>query len=169
MIANQYMDAYASAFADCGVIYVTVGSGAHETGPAEEQWESDAWEFYKYLAGTSYVDTRRIFLGAACAETVGLSKFLLTHPSSWKGIVLMDFIQLPDLNVLAHGGHSPKILISAGLKNSDSAHFYPYQTEACKLGVEVKLSLLEGTAHPYISQRSIRERLESVMNFIYEN
>jgi len=33
----------------------------------------------------------------------------------------------------------------------------------------VEFSLLEGTGHPYISQRSIRERLESVMNFIYDN
>ena len=169
MIANQYMDAYASAFADCGIIYVTVGSGAHETGPAEEQWESDAWEFYKYLAGTSYVDTKRIFLGAACAETGGLSKFLQTHPSPWRGIILMDFIQPPDLNVLAHCGHPPKILLSAGSQNNQSESLYNYQAEACKLGIRVEFSLLKGTGHPYISQRSIRERLESVMNFIYDN
>jgi len=169
MIANQYMDAYASAFADCGVIYVTVGSGAHEVGPEEIQWESDAWEFYKYLAGTPYVDTSRIYLGAACAETGGLSKFLLTHPSPWKGIILMDFIQPPDLNVLAHSGHPPKILLSAGSQNNESVLLYNYQAEACKVGINVELSILEGTGHPYISQRSIRKRLESVMNFIYDN
>jgi hypothetical protein len=171
MIANQYMDAYASAFADCGVIYVTVGSGAHEDGAKEEQWERDLWEFYKYLAGTPYVDTRRIFLGAACAETGGLSKFLLTHPSPWKGIILMDFIQPPDLTVLAQGEHPPKILLSAGSQNgeSESVRLCNYQAEACKLGIKVEFSLLVGTGHPYISQRSIRERLESVMNFIYDN
>lgn len=169
IIANQYMDAYASAFADCGVIYVTVGSGAHEDGPEEKKWESDAWEFYKYLAGTPYVDTKRIFLGAACAETGGLSKFLLGHPSPWKGIILMDFIQPPDLNVLAHCGHPPKILLSAGSKNNESAQLYNYQVEASKVGIKVDVSILEGTGHPYISQRSIRKRLESVMNFIYDN
>ena len=169
IIANQYMDAYASAFADCGVIYVTVGSGAHEEGPQEEQWESDLWEFYKYLAGTPYVDTRRIFLGAACAETGGVSKFLSTHPSPWKGIILMDDITLPDLNVLAHCGHPPKILLSAGSQNNESALLYNYQAEACKVGIKVELSILEGTGHPYISQGSIRKRLERVMNFIYDN
>src|SRR5258708_34134036 len=63
MIANQYMDAYASAFADCGVIYVTVGSGAHETEPAEEQGESEGWEFYKQLARTDNGRTSRLLLG----------------------------------------------------------------------------------------------------------
>jgi hypothetical protein len=170
MIANQYMDAYASAFADCGVIYVTVGSGAHETGPEEEQWESDVWEFSKYLAGTSYVDTKRIFLGAACAETGGLSKFLLTHQSPCKGIILMDIIQPPDLNVLARWRHPPKILLSAGSQNNQPLGLLSnYQAEACKLGINVEISLLAGTGHPYISQKSIRERWESVMNFIYDN
>jgi hypothetical protein len=169
MIANQYMDAYASAFADCGVIYVTVGSGAHEVGPDEEQWERDLWEFYKYLAATPYVDTKRIFLGAACAETGGLSKFLLTHPSPWKGIILLDEIQLPDLNILAQCGYPPKILLSVGSQNNQSVVFYNYPTEACKLGINVELSLLAGTGHPYISQRSIRECLETMMNFIYDN
>jgi hypothetical protein len=169
IIANQYMDAYARTFADCGIIYVTVGSGVHEIGPEEEQWESDVWEFYKYLAGTPYVDTRRIFLGAACAETGRISKFLSAHPSPWKGIVLLDEIKLPDLNIFAFCGHPPKILLSAGSQNGQSALLYDYQTEACKVGINVELSILGGTGHPYISQRSIRERLESVMNFIYDN
>jgi hypothetical protein len=170
VMANPYLDRYANAFASCGVIYVTSGGGAEMQGADEQKWEEDTWEFYQYLAGTSFVDTRRVFLAGDSRETVAISKFLLAHSSPWKGVILLNPSELPDIQALAANWRVPKILLGAGSRESyNQKRFQAYQENASKAGIRVDVSIQEGADHFYISQKSNCERMVSVMNFIFDD
>ena len=115
------------------------------------------------------MDTKRIFLGGVSRETGSLSQFLMVHPNSWKGVILSNPTELPDVRALASGWYAPKLLITAGAKENEKARFGNYQADAAKVGIRVDVSIQEGANHFYISQKANQERFEKMINFIFND
>ncbi len=163
IMSNGFLDQFAGAFANCNVIYAT-GDGTQT-----ENWADYYWELYQYLAGASFVDANRVFLGGDSAETHAISQFLLAHPNSWKGVILSNPSELPDLRALALGQQAPKLQISAGSREIQAERFNKYLQDASKVGIRVDVGIQEGANHFYISQKSNRERFENMKNFIFND
>jgi hypothetical protein len=118
IISGEYLSGYSSMFANCDVIHVYEGRKGWEKADNQE-WETNTWALYNYLAASPFVDKNQVYLGAASRESYLLNDLLIQHPNSWKGVLLLNPTELPDVAVLASAWHPPKIFISAGTEEAD--------------------------------------------------
>lgn len=174
VLAGTYLG-YNTIFANCDVIHAYVTRPNWDDN-AVEKWKEDTWELYQYLANAPFVDKDRVFLGSVSAETQVIHDFLIQHPDSWRGVMLLNPTVLPDLATLGSARHAPAILISAGTMEGgkeagaeNEKRFKWYQEAAAKVGVRVDVFMEPGADHAFVSQQAIGDRMRCLMNFIFED
>jgi hypothetical protein len=154
---------FASPFANCGVVSAWV--------QRNDKWGDDMLEVYKSLAEAGMVDTKRVFICTASGETSEIGDFCSKHPSFWKGMIIMNPSGFSDARALTSGWRTPKLLISAGeeegQRNTDQIR--KYQQEAAKVGVKSEVYIQRAEGHSFQSQSGKSERMQEVMNFIFDN
>jgi hypothetical protein len=154
---------FASPFANCGVVSAWV--------QRNDKWGDDMLEVYKSLTEAEMVDAKRVFICTASAETPEIGDFCSKHPSLWKGIIILNPVGFSDARALTSGCRTPKLLISAGQEEGqgNAEQIRKYQEEAAKVGVESEVYIQPGEGHSFQSQSGKSERMQEVMNFIFDN
>jgi hypothetical protein len=158
---------FAEAMADCGAYVVIVERGQWFL-KNEEEWGQDVMAVLDELKGDPTIDSGSIYLCAVSVETAYLCKLLEPRPELWRGVVLLNPGQLPDLSALKPGKRLPRMLISAGKEEHGSERFKRYQEEACRRGMKVEIAEHPNAAHVLTSIPSLRDRLHVMERFIFE-
>jgi len=101
---------WVQALANGGAFVVVVDRQIWSVGI--EQWAENVMPMYRGIIQNPAVDRDRVFLFASSGESQYLSQLLATNSGPWKGIMLLNPGNLPDLDHLPYSQPIPKILIS---------------------------------------------------------
>jgi predicted esterase len=123
---------------------------------------------YHALAHDPGIDTRRVYLFGASAETRYLSECVTQSPGLWKGIILLNPTQLPDFSKSPPFQSRPKILISAGGEEHEADRLKKYQADALNWGVLVDYVIHPGEPHHLVGNAGELERTKAMMHFVFE-
>jgi hypothetical protein len=159
---------WAEALACCDAYVVIVKRGPYwHSGLIE--WETNVLQVYNHLAQDPTIDTRRVYLFGASAETGPLSKLAEDRPELWNGLFLLSPAQLPDIAIMPPGKPAPRMLISAGKEEGNGEYLKRYQSDAGQKGVAVDVVIHPNTTHWLISIAAMQERTKAMVDFIYNN
>ena len=123
---------------------------------------------YEVMAKNPRVDTSRVYLFGASAETQYMTQIATDPANRWRGIIYLNPTGLPDFSGLPHFGPKPKILISAGGEEHEEARLAQYQAEALQAGVLVEYVIHPGEGHHLLGNAAQNERTQAMMHFIFE-
>jgi len=155
--------------ATCGAFVVIVDRAGWFKGI--EQWGENVLGVTQKLAQNPAIDTGRIYLFGASAETTYMCEVMTNSADLWKGAIFLnptglpDFSQVPDHWLVQA---RTKILISAGAEEGQEQFFKKYQTEALCSGVIVEYVIHAGENHHLIGNAAQFERSKAIMHFIFE-
>jgi hypothetical protein len=167
---NQYSargPSWAEGLADCGAYMVIVDRRTWFDGV--ENWAADVMKIYDRLIPDPTIDARNVYLCSASAETPYMSKLIEERPELWKGALYLSPTKLLDLSTLPLGGHLPRILVSFGTDEGNEDRIKQFQTNACAQDMAVELIEHTNTGHFLVSIRSVRERTQAMVNFVFNN
>jgi hypothetical protein len=134
-----------------------------------DQWGQNVTEVYQHLAQNPTIDTRRVFLFGASAETSPLSALVKARPDLWKGLLLLNPSGLPQIGDFPPGQSAPKILLSAGEAEGSEKYLKKYQAEAGQNGVAVAVVIHPNSTHWLVSIAAMQERTRAMVDFIFDN
>jgi hypothetical protein len=123
---------------------------------------------YEQLKNDPTVDTRRVYLFAASAETHYLSQLVETNPAPWRGLILLNPSQLPDFSQSPRFQLRPKMLLDAGGEEHEENRFKKYQKDALNSGVVVEFYTHQGETHRMVGTGPKLERARELKHFIFE-
>jgi hypothetical protein len=168
VIASPYFADHCENFANCGIICALVDRSLTDD---PSVWENDVLAVSKHLAGNAYVDSKRVYLTAACAEVSLLSHFQSLGSGRWDGLLLLGTYQSLDTQALVSKGTAPRIYINTGLFDGDpesiNRNFKEYQLKADRAGVMVDSFVTADAAHIFISNHARLERIKTETDFIF--
>jgi len=133
-----------------------------------ENWGDNVLGVYKSMAQNPRIDTSQVFLFCVSPETDYMSDFETNSTGLWKGIILLNPIDLPDFSNSPRFHQRPKILISAGSEDNEEALLKIYQEESLKNGVMVEYIIHPGEGHYIVGNAGHLERDKAMMHFIFE-
>jgi len=133
-----------------------------------EHWKENVWALYEQLKHDSTVDTRRVYLFAASAETRYLSELVQTNPAPWKGLILLNPSQLPDFSRAPLFQRRPRMLLDAGGEEHDDDHFKKFQKDSLSFGVVVEFHTHPGETHRMVGALPKLERARELKHFVFE-
>jgi len=133
-----------------------------------EHWKENVWALYEQLKHDSTVDTRRVYLFAASAETRYLSELVQTNPAPWKGLILLNPSQLPDFSRAPLFQRRPRMLLDAGGEEHDDDHFKKFQKDSLSFGVVVEFHKHPGETHRMVGALPKLERARELKHFVFE-
>jgi len=107
-----YGEPFMTGMAACGAIVAVVERPWWTVGI--EQWAQNVPGLYEQLRRDPTVDTRRVYLFAASAETHYLSQMLQTNLAPWRGLILLNPSTLPSFSKISPWQVRPKMLLDAG-------------------------------------------------------
>jgi hypothetical protein len=157
---------FQSGLADCGAYVAIVERTSWNGGIG--QWETNVLSLYQKLKQDPAIDTSRIYLYAASAETYYLSDLVEKTPGLWRGIILLNPSRLPDFSKSSLSQTRPKILISVGSEERAAERLKRYQANALQWGVVVDYLIAPGEAHRFIGKTAKQQRLQKVSQFVFE-
>jgi hypothetical protein len=135
-------------------------------GEGLETWPDDVMRAREILARNPNIDTHRIYLSAASAETFYLNQLVAEKPDLWRGAILLSPSALPDLTKV----QLSSLFILAGTDDGNSLErLTKYQDQAAEEGVFVKLYFLGGAGHITRSIGSQRAGSQQVAEYLSEN
>jgi len=155
-----------TGMAACGACVAVVERRWWPTGI--EQWAQNVQALYASLKRDPSVDTKRVYLFAASAETEYLSKMVETKPAPWRGLILLNPSQLPDFSKSPWFQSRPKILLDAGGEEHMEGRFKQYQTNALNSGVVVEFFSHPGETHRTVGVDAKLNRARELKHFIFE-
>jgi hypothetical protein len=160
---------WAEAVASCGAYVVIVERPGWYV--QLDEWGDRVMSVYQHLAKDAEIqmDPRQVFLFGASAETVQLSKFVEEQPNLWKGLILLDPTELPDLGKFALNQSVPKILISDGEEEHEQQRFKTYQESALRAGTLVNVVIHPDSTHYLITKVAMQQRIQAILNCIFSN
>jgi hypothetical protein len=158
---------WAEAMANCGA-YVVIVERKNWVPKDDQEWGRGVMTLFNELKGDPTVDCSRTFLYAASLETTFMSRLIEQRPELWRGALLLNPGQLPDLSALKPGKRLPKMLISAGQEEHRSEQFKRYQEEACRMGMQVEVVEHANAAHTLTSIPATRGRIRAMERFVFE-
>ena len=161
-----YGEPFMTGMAACGAVVAVVERPWWPVGI--EQWAQNVQGFYEQLKNDPTVDTRRVYLFAASAETHYLSQLVETNPAPWRGLILLNPSQLPDFSKLPLFQERPKMLLDAGGEEHEEARFKQYQAKALASGVVVEFYTHPGETHRMVGTGPKLERARELKHFIFE-
>jgi hypothetical protein len=129
-------------------------------------WSADVMALYAIMIKNPNIDTNRVFLLGVSGETQHLSELISEKPDLWKGAILIDPADLPELLTL----RGAKLFIVVGRDEpGEIERLTKYQDEAAGFGAPINLVLQEGTQHFPRSVATERERAVQFARFLVEN
>jgi len=161
-----YGEPFMTGMAACGASVAVVERPWWTVGI--EQWAQNVQGLYEQLKNDPTVDTRRVYLFAASAETHYLSQLVEANPAPWRGLILLNPGALPDFSKSPRFQLRPKILLDAGGEEHDEARFKQYQTNALNSGVVVEFFTHPGETHRMVGSAAKLERARLLTHFIFE-
>jgi hypothetical protein len=123
---------------------------------------------YRGIIQNPAVDRDRVFLFASSGESQYLSQLLATNSGPWKGIMLLNPGNLPDLDHLPYSQPIPKILISLGQLENRDGQLKSYKQNALSHGISVDYLSHAGGTHWLQGQAAVRERTDALMHFVLD-
>lgn len=133
-----------------------------------DEWETNVMAVYQHLAQHPTIDTGQVFLFGASAETSPLSQLAQGQPGLWKGLLLLNPGQMPELDNFPSGQPAPRILISAGDQEHEDKRFQQYQLNAMSRGVPVEAFAHTNSTHFLVSVKALQERTKAMVHFIFD-
>jgi hypothetical protein len=133
-----------------------------------ENWEANVRGVYEVLKKDPWIDTGRVYLIGASAETAYMSPCLEKSPGLWKGGILLDAGMLPDFSKSPFLQNRPKILISAGGEEHEEDRLKKYQQDALQCGVPVEYLIAPTETHRFVGTAGKLERLQAINHFVFE-
>ena len=161
-----YGEPFMTGMAACGATVAVVERPWWTVGI--EQWAENVQGLYEQLKSDPTVDTRRVYLFAASAETSYLSQLVETNPAPWRGFMLLNPSELPDFSKLSLFQPRPKILLDAGGEEHLDDRFIKYQKDALNSGVIVEFYTHPGETHRTVGIDAKLQRSRELMRFIFE-
>jgi len=161
-----YGEPFMTGMAACGAIVAVVERPWWTVGI--EQWTQNVQGLHNQLKHDPTVDTRRVYLFAASAETRYLSQLVETDPAPWRGLILLNPSQLPDFSKTPWLQSRPKMLLDAGGEEHQEEHFKKYQRDALNSGVVVEFYTHPGETHRMVGTAPKLERARELKHFIFE-
>ncbi len=158
---------WAEAMANCGA-YVVIVARKDWFPKDDQEWGRGVMTLYNYMRGEPTIDYGRIFLYGASLETSYLSRLIEQKPELWRGALLLNPGELPDLTAIKAGRRLPRILISAGKEEGETERFKKYQEEACARGILVEVVEHPNSAHVLTSIPASRGRIVAMKDFVFE-
>ncbi|HZQ45785.1 MAG TPA: hypothetical protein VFC07_02135 [Verrucomicrobiae bacterium] len=157
---------WAEAIASCGAYVVIVDRNSWFGDLAN--WDKDVMDIYHRLIPDPTIDTSRVFLFSASAETRPMSTLVEEKPELWKGAMFLNPTILPKLSKLDPNRRLPKIFLSAGEEEKESKRFKEFQQEAFGRGINVEVQEISKTGHYLISTSAVRARTIGMTRFVFE-
>jgi hypothetical protein len=161
-----YGEPFMTGMAACGAVVAVVERPWWPVGI--EQWAQNVQVLYEKLENEPTVDTRRVYLFAASAETHYLSQLVETNPAPWRGLILLNPGALPDFSKLSLFQGRPKILLDAGGEEHMEERFRKYQKDALNSGVVTEFYTHPGETHRTVGVTAKLRRSGELMRFIFE-
>ncbi|HEY5043665.1 MAG TPA: hypothetical protein VIK53_16960, partial [Verrucomicrobiae bacterium] len=161
-----YGEPFMTGMAACGASVAVVERPWWTVGI--EQWAENVQGLYEQLKNDPTVDTRRVYLFAASAETSYLSQMVQINSTPWRGLMLLNPSALPDFSKLPLFQERPKILLDAGGEEHDEDRFNKYQKDALNSGVIVEFYTHPGETHRTVGIDAKLQRSKELMHFIFE-
>jgi hypothetical protein len=159
-------ESFMTSMAACGALVAVVERPWWPVGL--EQWVEHVQAAYDQLKQDSTVDTRRVYLFAASAETHYLSRLVATNPAPWRGLILLNPGRLPDFSKSPRFQLRPKILLNAGGAENLEDRFKKYQQEALAHGAVVEFFTHPGETHRMVGTDGKLARARILKRFIFE-
>jgi hypothetical protein len=129
-------------------------------------WAADVKALYAEMAKNPNVDTNNVYLYGCSWETDFLSQLMSEQSNLWKGAILINPSDLPDVTTL----QGTKLFVVDGRDDSGAVErLTKYQDEAATLGVPVTLMLQSGSAHIPRSVATERGRTVQFAKFLADN
>jgi hypothetical protein len=157
---------WAPAVANCGGYVVIVERRSWFKGL--DDWGTNIMSAYNSLKKDLRIDTSQVYLFGSSAETAYMDQVLTNSSGLWKGLILLNPSQLPDLSKVPGLRQRPKILISAGSEEHEEDRFKKYQADALNYGGIVEYIIHPGENHHLVGNDAQRERSRAIMHFIFE-
>lgn len=161
-----YGEPFMTGMAACGAIVAVVERPWWTVGI--EQWAQNVEALYDQLKSDPTVDTRRIYLFAASAETQHLSRLMETNAAPWRGLILLNPGVLPNFSKTSWFQSRPRILLDAGGEEHMEERFKKYQQEALAHGVVVEFFTHPGETHRTVGINAKLGRSREMMRFIFK-
>jgi hypothetical protein len=152
--------------AACGATVAVVGRPYWDGGI--QQWAENVQGLYDQLKNDPSVDTSRVFLFAASAETHYLSQLVRTNPAPWRGLILFNPSQLPDFSDLSPFQSRPKVLLDDGGAQHQEDRFEKYQLAGLGSGVVVEYYIHPGETHVMVGIDGKLGRVREEKRFIFD-
>jgi hypothetical protein len=133
-----------------------------------EQWPENVQGLYEQLKHDSTVDSRRVYVFAASAETYYLSQLVGTDSLPLRGLILLNPSTLPRFSTMPPSQSRPKMLLDAGGEEHQEENFKQYQTNALNSGVVVEYYTHPGETHRMVGVAPKLERARELKHFIFE-
>jgi hypothetical protein len=161
-----YGEPFMTGMAACGATVAVVERPWWPVGI--EQWAPNVQGLYEYLKHDASVDTSRVYLFAASAETGYLSQLVETNPAPWRGLILLNPSVLPDFSKTPWFESRPKTLLDAGGEEHGEDRFKKFQKDALTFGVVVEFYTHPGETHRMVGTAPKLERAMKLKHFIFE-
>jgi len=157
---------WAPGIATCGAFVAIINRDSWF--PGIDKWGENVMGVYQNLARNPCVNTDRVFLFGASAETRYMGQFMAQFPGLWKGAILLNPSGLPDFSTSPTLQSRPKILISAGGAEHEADRLKRFQAEALNSGVLTEIVVHPGENHHLVGNAAQLERTMAMMHFIFE-
>jgi hypothetical protein len=155
---------YAETSANAGAYYVNVERPDFNH-PQIQQWADDVMAAYRLMSDNPNIDTNRVFLCGASAETGYLAQLMTQEPGLWKGAILTSAVAFPALSQIS----ADKLLINCGLADEYNTFggIKQFQEDAARAGIVVTLAI-HRTGHVFVSASANQESTQEFIKFLFE-
>jgi hypothetical protein len=161
-----YGEPFMTSMAACGATVAVVERPYW--GGGLEQWAQNVQAAFDQIKTDPSVDTKRVYLFAASAETQYLSQLVEPNPAPWRGLIFLNPSRLPDFSKSPLLQVRPRILLDAGGEEHQEEHFKKYQRDVLAYGVVVECFTHPGETHRMVGSASKLERARILKHFIFE-
>jgi concanavalin A-like lectin/glucanase superfamily protein len=161
-----YGEPFMTGMAACGATVAVVERPWWPVGI--EQWVPNVQGLYEHLKHDPSVDTSRVYLFAASAETRYLSQLVETNSAPWRGLILLNPTSLPDFSQTPWFQSRPKILLDAGGEEHREDYFKRFQKDALSFGAVAEFYTHPGETHRMVGIAPKLQRARELKHFIFE-
>jgi predicted esterase len=151
--------------ANAGYIYAWVDRPSWFEGL--NHWHDDVMGLYRVMAKDRNVDTERVFLYGASAETAYSARLIQENPELWRGVIYFSPVVPPPLSETKMSS----MLFVLGQDEGDTViqKWKKYQNDAAGQGIRVSLDFESGAKHISRSISTERDRARQLAKFLVEN
>ncbi len=132
-----------------------------------ERWSDDVMALYNIMAKDANVDTERVFLYAASAETEYSCQLLAEKPDLCRGLIYFSPVAPPPLS----NTRMSSMLMVVGEDEGEAVvqKWKKYQDDASEAGIQVTLDFVSGAKHISRSIAAEREHALQLAKYLTEN